>query len=319
MRAAIAAILASIVTTVAHAQATFPARPVRMIIAFSPGSETDQLARIVGLKLAELWSQQVVFDNRPGAGGVLASTLVAQAPADGYTLFMQSMAQAITPWTYAKLPYDPERAFAAVSQVAGVPNVLVVTPAQSVRTVKDLIAAAKQKPNQLTYGSAGVGSGMHINGEQFRLAADIDVIHVPYKGGPEALTDLQGGRIYYVFSPIGLAVPLVKDKRLVALGVTTAQRSPALPDVPTIAEAGLPGFEFDTWYGIFAPGSTPKPLRERIARDVERAISSTDAREKLAIRGAVAKPSSPDAFDQFVRSETQKLGRIVRAAGVKPQ
>jgi tripartite-type tricarboxylate transporter receptor subunit TctC len=319
MRAAMAAIAALIVATSAHAQATFPVRPVRMIIAFSPGSETDQLARIVGLKLVELWSQQVVFDNRPGAGGVLASALVAQAPPDGYTIFMQSMAQAITPWIYAKLPYDPERAFTPVSQVAGVPNVLVVTPAHPVKTVKELIAAAKQKPNQLTYGSAGVGSGMHINGEQFRLAADIDVVHVPYKGGPEALTDLQGGRIYFVFSPIGLAVPLVKDKRLVALGVTTAQRSPALPDVPTIAEAGLPGFEFDTWYGIFAPGNTPKVIRDRIASDIGRAISSADVKDKLAIRGAVAKPSSPDVFDQFVRAETQKLGRIVRAAGVKPQ
>jgi len=319
MRAAMAAIAALILTTFAHAQTPFPTRPVRMIIAFSPGSETDQLARIVGLKLAELWSQQVVFDNRPGAGGVLASALVAQAPPDGYTLFMQSMAQAITPWIYAKLPYDPERAFAAVSQVAGVPNVLVVTPAQPVKTVKELIAAARQKPNQLTYGSAGVGSGMHINGEQFRLAADIDVVHVPYKGGPEALTDLQGGRIHFVFSPIGLAVPLVKDKRVIALGVSTAQRSPALPDVPTVAEAGLPGFEFDTWYGIFAPGGTLKPLRERIARDVERAIASPDVKEKLAIRGAVAKPSSPDAFERFVQAETDKLGRIVRAAGVKPQ
>ena len=319
MRLALAALAAALFTTFAHAQSTYPARPVRMIIAFTAASETDQLARIVGLKLTELWSQQVVFDNRPGAGGILASTIVAQAPPDGYTLFMQSMAQAITPWIHAKLPYDPERAFATVSQVAGVPNVLVVTPAQPVKTVKDLIAAAKQKPGQLTYGSAGVGSGMHLTAEHFRLAAGIDVIHVPYKGGPEALTDLQGGRIHCVFSPIGLAVPLVKDKRLVPLGVTTAQRSPALPDVPTIAEAGVPGFEFDTWYGLFAPGGTPRAVRERIAADVARAIHSPDVKERLAIRGAVAKPSSPDDFDRFVRSETQKMGKVVRAAGIKPQ
>ena len=319
MRLALAVLAAFMAATFAHAQSSYPARPVRMIVAFSAASETDQLARIVGLKLAELWGQQVVFDNRPGAGGVLASTIVAQAPPDGYTLFMQSMAQAITPWLYGKLPYDPERAFAAVSQVAGVPNVLVVTPAQPLKSVKELIAAAKQKPAQLTYGSAGVGSGMHMTGEHFRLAAGIDVIHVPYKGGPEALTDLQGGRIQFVFSPIGLAVPLVKDRRLVALGVTTAQRSPALPDVPTVAEAGVPGFEFDTWYGIFAPGGTPRAMRERVAADVARAIGSADVKEKLAFRGAVAKPSSPDAFEQFVRSETQKMGRVVRAAGMKPQ
>ncbi|HYC47310.1 MAG TPA: tripartite tricarboxylate transporter substrate binding protein [Burkholderiales bacterium] len=318
MRLALVTVAALMTATLAHAQSAYPSRPVRMIIAFSAASETDQLARIVGLKLAELWGQQVVFDNRPGAGGVLASTIVAQAPADGYTLFMQSMAQAIIPWIYGKLPYDADRGFAPVSQVAGVPNVLVVTPAQPVKSVKELIAAAKQKPGQLTYGSAGVGSGMHMTGEHFRLASGIDVIHVPYKGGPEALTDLQGGRIQFVFSPIGLAVPLVKDRRLVALGVTTAQRSPALPNVPTVAEAGVPGFEFDTWYGIFAPGGTPRAVRERVAADVARAIGSADVKEKLAFRGAVAKPSSPDAFERFVRAETQKMGRVVRAAGITP-
>ena len=318
MRIAVAAV-ALLVTSLAHAQATFPVRPVRMVVAFSAGSETDHLARTVGLKLAELWGQQVVFDNRPGAGGILASSIVANAPADGYTLFTHSMAHAITPAIYAKLPYDAARDFAPVSEIAGVPNVLVVAPSNPAKSVKDLIAAAKQKPGALTYGSAGVGSGMHMTGEYFRLLADITVVHVPYKGGPEALTDLLGGRIQFVFSPIGIAVPLVKDKRLIALGITTATRSPALPDVPTIAETGLSGFEFDTWYGLFAPGKTPQPILARIATDVARALDSADVKEKLAVRGAVPKRSTPQTFERFVRAETEKLAKIVRAAGIKPQ
>ena len=311
--------VAALVSCFAHAQGTFPARPVRMVIAFTPGSETDHLARTVGLKLAEQWGQQVVFDNRPGAGGIVASSIVANAPPDGYTLFTHSMAHAITPAIHAKLPYDVARDFAPVSQIAGVPNVLVVTPASGVRSVKDLIAAAKQKPAVLTYGSGGLGSGMHMTAEHFRLVADISIVHVPYKGGPESLTDLLGGRIQFVFSPIGIAVPLVKDKRLVALGITTATRSPALPDVPTIAEAGLPGFEFDTWYGVFAPGRTAQPILTRIAADVARALQSNDVKEKLALRGAVPKASTPQEFDRFVRAETEKLAKVVKAAGVKPQ
>jgi tripartite-type tricarboxylate transporter receptor subunit TctC len=303
----------------AQAQGVFPTKPVRMIVAFTAGSETDFFARIVGQKLSEQWGQQVVIDNRPGAGGVLASSIVATAPADGYTLFMHSMAHAITPAIYAKLPYDSLRDFAPVSNVAGVPNVLVVTLTQGVKTVKDLIALAKQKPAQITYGSAGVGSGMHLTGEHFRLSADINVVHVPYKGGPEALTDLQGGRIHYVFSPMGLAVPLVKDRKLVPLGVSTATRSPALPDVPTIAEAGLPGFEFDTWYGLFAPGATPKKLVGRISSDVVRLLTSTDVAQRMTVRGAVPKPTTPEEFDKFVRAEIGKLARIVKAAGVKAQ
>jgi tripartite-type tricarboxylate transporter receptor subunit TctC len=260
----------------------------------------------------------VVVENRPGAGGVLASGLVAAAPADGYTLLTHSMAHAIAPAVHAKLPYDALRDFAAVSQIAGVPNVLVVAPGQGMNSVRDLVALARQRPGQLTFGSAGIGSGMHINGEQFRLAAQIETVHVAYKGGPEALTDLLGGRITYVFSPIGLALPLVKDHKLLALGVTPAARSPALPDVPTIAEAGVPGFEFDTWYGIFAPGATPRGVVAQISSDVARALNLPDVQERFASRGAGPKPSTPEEFDRFVRSEMDKLGKIIKAAGVKP-
>ena len=299
------------------AQAQYPTKPVRMIVAFTAGSETDYLARIVSQKLGEQWGQQVVVENRAGAGGVLATSAVLAAPADGYTLLTHSMAHAISPAVHSKLPYDV-RDVAGVSQIAGVPNVLVVAPGQGIASIKELIAAARQKPGQLTFGSAGVGSGMHINGEQFRLAAEIQVVHVSYKGGPEALTDLLGGRISFVFSPIGLAIPLVKDRKLVALGVTPAVRSAALPDVPTIAEAGVPGFEFDTWYGILAPAATPKTIVAKISSDIARALALPDVQERFATRGAVPKASTPDEFDNFIRSEIAKLGKVIKAADIKP-
>ena len=298
------------------AQAQYPTKPVRMIVAFTAGSETDYLARIVGQKLSEQWGHQVVVENRPGAGGVLASSTVVAAPADGYTLLAHSMAHAISPAVHPKLPYDV-RDLVGVSQIAGVPNVLVVAPNQGMTSVGELVALARQRPGQLTFGSAGIGSGMHINGEQFRHAADIQVVHVAYKGGPEALTDLLGGRISFVFSPVGLALPLVKDRKLLALGVTPAARSAVLPDVPTIAEAGVPGFEFDTWYGIFAPAATPRSIVTQISSDIARALTLQDVRERFAVRGAVPKPSTPEAFDSFVRAEMDKLAKVIKAAGVK--
>ncbi len=311
---AIVAALA-LASPLANAQ-VFPAKPVRLVVPFTAGSETDYLARVVGVKLGEAWGQQVVVENRPGAGGVLATGIVAQAPGDGYTLLMGSMAHAIAPAIHSKLPYSPLRDFSAVSQVAGVPNVLVVPPTGA-KSVKELIAAAKQKPGILTFGSAGNGSGMHINGEQFRLAAGINVTHVAYKGGPESLTDLLGARIDFVFAPIGLAIPLVKDRKLLALAVSTSSRSPALPDVPTVAEAGVPGFEFDTWYGVFAPSATPKAVTRQVSADIARALGMPEVKAQLASRGAVPRPSTPEEFDAFVRSEIDKMAAIVTAAGLK--
>lgn len=317
---AVLAALAFLVTPgMAQSPRNFPNKPVRMVVAFTAGSETDFFARIIGQKMSESWGQQVVVDNRPGAGGTLAGAIVAAAPNDGYTLFMNSMAHAVVPAIYTKLPYDPRRAFTGISEVAGVPNVLVVAPSLGIRSVKELIALARQKPDQITFGSAGVGSGMHINGEQFRLAADIKVIHVPYKGGPEALTDALAGRTHFVFSPMGIGLPLIRDKRLVAVAVSTASRSPVLPDVPTVAEAGVPGFEFDTWYGLFAPAKTPRPILNRLSRDVSHILALPDVKERFVVRGAVPKPSTPGQFDKFVSAEVQKLGKAVTAAGVKAQ
>lgn len=315
MKSAFVSAILALAAAFAHAQ-VFPAKPVRLVVPFTAGSETDYLARVVGLKLGETWGQQVVVENRPGAGGVLATGLVAAAPGDGYTLLMGSMAHAVAPAIHSKLPYNPLRDFSAVSQVAGVPNVLVV-PAAGAKSVKELIAAAKQRPGRLTFGSAGMGSGMHINGEQFRLAADISVVHVAYKGGPESLTDLLGGRIDFVFAPIGLAIPLVKDRKLLALAVSTSARSPALPDVPTVAEAGVPGFEFDTWYGVFAPSATPRAITKQISGDVVRILGLAEVKAQLASRGAVPRPSTPEEFDAFVRAEIDKMAGIVKAANLK--
>ena len=315
MKSAFVSAILALAAAFAHAQ-VFPAKPVRLVVPFTAGSETDYLARVVGLKLGETWGQQVVVENRPGAGGVLATGLVAAAPGDGYTLLMGSMAHAVAPAIHSKLPYNPLRDFSAVSQVAGVPNVLVV-PAAGAKSVKELIGAAKQRPGRLTFGSAGIGSGMHINGEQFRLAADISVVHVAYKGGPESLTDLLGGRIDFVFAPIGLAIPLVKDRKLLALAVSTSARSPALPDVPTVAEAGVPGFEFDTWYGVFAPSATPRAITKQISGDVVRILGLAEVKAQLASRGAVPRPSTPEEFDAFVRAEIDKMAGIVKAANLK--
>ncbi len=299
----------------AHAQ-PYPVKPVRLVVPFTAGSETDYFARIVGRNLGEAWGQQVVVENRPGAGGVLATGIVAAAPGDGYTLLLGSMAHAVAPAMHAKLPFNTLKDFSGVSLVAGVPNVLVVPPSGA-KTLKDLIAAAKSKPGALTFGSAGNGSGMHINGEQFRLAADIRVTHVAYKGGPESLTDLLGGRIDYVFAPIGLAIPLVKDRKLLGLAVSTAARSPALPDVPTVAEAGVPGFEFDTWYGLLAPASTPRAIVKQVSSEVVRLLGLPEVKAQFASRGAVPRPTSPEEFDAFVRSEVEKMAGIVKAAGLK--
>jgi tripartite-type tricarboxylate transporter receptor subunit TctC len=315
-----ASMLAAAVTMSAAAaqnEPSFPSRPIRIIVPFSAGSQTDLLARMVGQKMSEQWGQQVVVDNRPGAGGTIAAAMVAAATPDGHTLMVHSAGHAVNATLYSKLPFDTLRDFAGVSQIASVPNVLVVTPSLGVKSVKDLIALAKQKPGQLNFGSAGTGSGAHINAEQFRLAAGIEVNHVPYKGSPEAMTDTIAGRIQYFFAPLVPVMPFVKDGRLLALAVSTAQRSPVLVDVPTIAEAALPGFEFDSWFGMLAPRATSRRIVDQISREVARILASPEIRQRMQSQGAIARASTPEAFDAFIRSEVEKLGKVVKAAGAR--
>jgi tripartite-type tricarboxylate transporter receptor subunit TctC len=299
-----------------HAQG-YPNKPVRIVVPFTAGSATDILARTVGQKLSELWGQPVVVDNRPGAGGTIGAAIVAKSPGDGYTLLVHSAAQAYNPAIYANLSYDTVKDFAEVVPLAGQPNVLVVAPATGMKSVADLVAAAKQKPGALNFASAGNGSGTHINAEKFRLAAGIDVLHIPYKGTPEALADTMAGRVTYFFSPISAALPQVREGKLTALGVSTAKRSNVLPNVPTIAESGLAGFDYNLWVGMFAPAGTPADLVERINRDVLRVLQTPEAKERLTALGAEAMPMTPAEFRKFVQNEIADSGKVIKAAGIR--
>jgi len=308
-------VFGAVVATAAWGQA-YPTKPVRVVVPFTAGSATDILARTVGQKLSEQWGQPVVIDNRPGAGGTIGAAIVAKSPGDGYTLLVHSAAHAYNPAIYANLTYDTVKDFVEIVPLAGQPNVLVVAPSTGIKTVADLVRAAKEKPGALNFASAGNGSGTHINGEKFKLAAGIDVVHVPYKGTPEALTDTMAGRVTYFFSPISAALPQVREGKLTALAVSTAKRSSVLPDVPTIAESGLSGFDYNLWVGVFAPAGTPIDLVEKINRDVLGALASPEVKDRLAALGADAMPMAPPEFRKFVQEEIGESGKVIRAAGI---
>jgi len=298
---------------------TWPTKPVKIVVPFTAGSATDILARTAGQKLQDMWGQPVVIDNRPGAGGTIGTGIVAKSPPDGYTLLVNSAAQAYNPAIYPSLPFDTAKEFIDVGAVAGQPNVLVVAPATGYKTTADLIAAAKQKPGELNYGSAGIGSGTHLNAEKFRLASGISAVHVPYKGTPEALTDTMTGRVTYFFSPISAALPNIREGKLVALAVSTAKRSSVLPNVPTIAESGLPGFDYNLWIGMFAPAGTPADIVDKIAKDLAKVMQLPDVKERLAGMGAEAMPMSQTEFTKFVNDEIADAAKVVKAADIKVQ
>jgi tripartite-type tricarboxylate transporter receptor subunit TctC len=315
--AAMAAALAC-AATAALAQG-YPDKPIRFVVGFTPGGPSDILARALGQKLGERWSQQVVIENRPGAGGSIAAVAVSRAAADGTTLLVHSSGYAINAALNPNLPYDPRKDLVEVAPLGSQPMLLVVSPASGIASVRELIAAAKARPGELAYGSAGIGSGAHLNGEKFRIAAAVDVLHVPYKGGAEAIQDTIAGRLGFTFNTVTLALPHIREGRLRPLGVSSARRSALLPDVPTIAEAGLPGFEFSFWNGLWAPAGTPPQIVERIARDVARAVAQPDVRERFANLGAEAMDMTPAQFSRFVQSEIEDAGRIAAAAGIRLQ
>jgi len=302
----------------AGAQA-WPTKPVRVVVPFTAGSATDILARTYGQKLQEYWGQSVIVDNRPGAGGTIGTGIVAKSPPDGYTLLVHSAAYAVNPSIYPDLPFDTLKDFVEVAPLGGQPNVLVVAPASGIKSVADLIAQAKAKPGAFNYASAGTGSGTHINAEKFKLATGIDAVHVPYKGTPEALTDTMAGRVTYFFSPISAALPQIKDGKLVALAVSSAQRSSLLKDVPTVAESGLPGFDYNLWVGLFAPAGLPPELVAKISKDVERALASPEIKERFANLGAEPMPMTPAEFRAFTRADVETSAKIVKAANIKVQ
>ena len=303
----------------ATAQEKFPSRPLRIVVGFGAGSATDILSREVAVKMADRWNQGVVVDNRPGAGAVIASEMLARASADGHTLAMVSLGHAFNPSYLAKLPYDTLKDFAGVSTVADIPNVLVVAPALKIKTMRELIELIKTKPGQMNFSSAGIGSAAHINGELFNQAAGVKVQHVPFKSMPEALTNTIGGNIQFVFASVSAAVALVKSEKLIALAVSTKTRVAALPEVVPMAEAGLPGFDFTAWYGLLAPAKTTAAVKNALAAEIARIVTLPDTKERLLALGATPRPSTPEQFDHIVRNDVARFAALVKATGIKAE
>lgn len=296
--------------------AAYPEKPVRMVIHIGPGSSMDIVGRILGQKLHEAWGQPVIVDNRGGAGGTIGIGVVAKAPADGYTILFASSSMAIASSYYRKLPYDTLRDFDPVTQITSRYNVLVVRPDSPFRSVADVIAAAKAKPGVFTFGSGGgSGSSDHMAGELFNLVAGTKITHVPYKSGAQAQGDLMGGALSIYLGGMPINLPMIRSGRVRALGVSSAQRSPLLPDVPTLAEAGLQGYEVNVWYGLFAPRGTPPQVVSTVSAAVSRVVRSPEIRDRLAGLGAVSEGTSPEAFSRYFRDDVAKWARVVKAAG----
>jgi tripartite-type tricarboxylate transporter receptor subunit TctC len=298
---------------------SYPSRPIRIVIGFTPGGQPDIYARLIAAKLTESLHQQVVVDNRPGAGGVIGTQLVADASPDGHTLLSVSSAHAISPAVRAKLPYDTLKDFAGITMTATATYLLVVPPALGVKTVQEFIALAKAKPGQLNFSSAGTGSGTHFAGEMLKQSANIDVVHVPYKGIPESLTDAVAGRVQFTMAPIASSVTLVKEGRLRALGVSSKRRSGIYPDIPTIAESGLPGFEWDSWGGLLAPAKTPRSIINKLNREVTRILLLPDVEQRLRALGAEPVPTTPAQLDKFIAEQVRVIAQLAKKAGIEPQ
>jgi tripartite-type tricarboxylate transporter receptor subunit TctC len=317
MRLLIAA-LALVLAGTAQAQ-TWPDKPVHIIIAFTPGSATDVIARSVSNELSAKLGQPVIIENKPGAGGTIAAALVAKAPPDGYTLLVNSSGHTVSPWIYGNLPYDTAKDLMGVTLLARQPNIMVVSPSRGWKTAADVVKKAKAEPGKMAFASAGVGSATHINGEKFKAAAGIDILHVPYKGTPEALNDVMGGRVDYFFSPVVSALSLVRDGRLQALANGSPTRSSVLPDVPTTQEAGYKGSGYDYWAGLLAPAGTPPAVIAKLNKALLEVLALPEVKERLAKIGADPAPTTPAAFDELVKRELVENGELVKAAGVKAQ
>ena len=312
---ACAALAASLAPTGAAAQA-YPSKPITIIVPFSAGGTTDILARVVGQALTTELGQSVIVDNRAGAGGNIGASLAAKAPADGYTLFMGTVGtHAINAALYKKMPFDPIKDFAPLTRVANVPNLLVANPAQPYKTVQELIAYAKANPGKVNFGSSGSGSSIHLSGELFKSMAKVDMQHVPYKGSAPAVTDLLGNQIGIMFDNMPSAIQHVRSGKLRPLAVTTAKRSPELPNVPTIAESGVPGYEATSWFGLFAPAGTPAPIVAQLNKAIVRVLGQPEVKKKLAEQGAEPVAETPEQFAAFIHQESLKWGKVVKESG----
>ena len=316
---AIAAGLAIIATpSLAQAQQKFPSKPVRIVVPFSAGSATDITARMIGPRLGGHWGQPVVVENRPGAGGTLAAATVAKATPDGHTLLLISAAFAIGAVLNANLPYDPLKDFVGVTQIGFTTGVLAVAPSLGVKTVKELIAAAQERPGKILFGSAGAGSGIHMNAERFRLAAGINAVHVGFKGQPEMLIEILAGRVHYGFPSLGPALPFIKDGRLLALAVITPQRSPLLPDVPAMAEM-LPRYERDATHALLAPAKTPRHIVNQISKDVALILDLPEVKRQMQSISFIPAPTTPEEYDRILRGLIETFTKVARDAGLRAQ
>lgn len=299
--------------------ARYPARPVRIVIPFAPGGMPDITARMLSVKLTESLGQQVIVDNRAGAGGSIGSRIVAESTPDGYTLLATSASHVLAPAVRAKLPYDTIKDFAGVTRTTTACYLLLAAPALGVATLKDFLAIARAKPGQLNFASAGTGSGTHFAGEMLKHAAGIDVVHVPYKAIPDALNDTITGRVQFFMAPLITGAPLAKDGKVRALGVSAEKRVAAHPEIPTLAEAGLAGFRFDSWSGMLAPSRTPRAIIDKLNREVARALAAPEIVQRLTTLGAEPAPMTPAAFDRLIVEEIAVAAKLARQAGIKPE
>ncbi|MDB5926775.1 MAG: LacI family transcriptional regulator [Betaproteobacteria bacterium] len=306
--------------TIASAQGAtpFPTKPVRIVVPFGPGGTSDVVTRIVSPTLTELWGQQLVVDNRPGAGGNIGSELVARAPADGYTLVMATVAtHGIGPSLYTKLPFHPIKDFAPISLLASTPSVVIVNPAVPVSAVKELIALARAKPGQLLFGSAGNGGSLHLSGELLNSMTGVKLVHVPYKGAAAALIDLMSGQIQIMFDTLPSAIPHIKSRKVKALAVTSASRIQALPDLPTVSESGVPGYEVTSWYGPLAPAATARSIVQKLQADFVRTANLAEVQQRLTAAGAEPIGSTAERFAAFIDTELKKWAKVVRESGAR--
>ncbi|SPD68195.1 LacI family transcriptional regulator (plasmid) [Cupriavidus taiwanensis] len=317
LRAALVLSVASALLPAAAGAQEFPQHPVRMVLPYPAGGPTDLLARVVAVKMGESLGQGVVVDNKPGASGMIGAEAVARAAADGYTILANASLHVINPSIQPKMRYDAFKDFVPITQLADVPLVLVVNNASPVKTVQDLIAYARREGGALNFGSAGNASAQHLAGESFKLAARVPMQHVPYKGSAPALTDLMGGQIQLMFDSMPSAMPFIKSGKLRAIAVTTPRRASALPDIPTVAESGLPGFDISTWYGLWAPRGTPAAVVEKLATHAAAALKRPDVRQQYADMGAEPVGSSPADFARYNAAEGRKWAEIVRRSGAK--
>ena len=297
---------------------SYPSKPVTIVVPFPPGGPTDITARTLAALLANQLGQQFVVDNKPGAGGTLGSGLVAKAPPDGYTLLWGgSSTLAVAPSLFSGLSYDPVKSFAPVSLAASGPLVLAATPMLQANNLRELIALAKSAPGRLNFASAGTGTSTHLTGELFKSQAGIDIVHVPYKGGGPALNDVLGGQVQLIFETLTIVLPHVKAGKLKAFAVTGSTRHPLIPEIPTVAESGFPGFESTVWFGLVAPAGTPREIVQRLGAEIHRAASSRELQETFAKQGLDTVANSPEAFEEWIRGESVKWGQVVRASGAK--